>query len=362
MSSHGPDPLADTLLTLLNEFSITGTEGPLGERIEQRVQEQLSKSTVSYRISRHKQSLVVFIDPKDVSISERILVLGHTDTVPGEKLQARIDGDRIVGLGASDMKSGLAVMLELLRPEIASRFTRPTAFVFYAGEEGPSEGNELGDLMRAYPELLKAKLGIFAEPTDRTIQVGGLGLMNVKVTFQGKAAHSARPWNGVNAIHKAGEFLAKLDKLEPRRVRSGNVEYVEVTSATIAKGGTATNVVPASFELNLNVRVAPGCDPAKRLNELRELAGPHAEFTVFDQAPAGRVPIGNELYEEFKRVVGVPEAPKQAYTDVGLLSELGVDAINFGPGLTNQCHVAGEYVLLSDVRWCYEHFTRFLTE
>lgn len=358
--------LLSTLTELLNHSSVTGTEGPMQELIERQVLAQSHGSAARVRLVRHRQSLVVYVDPPvpfgtTLPHKEFVMILGHTDTVPGECPPARIDGDKIIGLGASDMKSGLAVMIELLSRQHIDQMTSPTAFVFYAGEEGPSQGNELLSVIDSCPPLRKASLALFPEPTDRTVQLGCLGLLNLTITFHGKAAHSARPWNGVNAIHRAGRFLTALDAMQPRKVQVGSVEYVEVCSATLAKGGTATNVVPGSFELNLNVRIAPGTNPLERVAELQALAGDDVTIAVTDRAPAGRVPINNVCYERFRRCAAVPEAPKQAYTDVGLLSELGIDAVNFGPGLTGQCHVAGEYALISDIEWCFGKYLEFLT-
>ncbi len=361
MNEPSSNSLLNTVVDLLNHFSITGSEGSMQPLLESRIRSQTAGAKSVVKITRFRQSLVVHVDPPTPHSKELILILGHTDTVPGDQLPARIDGDNIIGLGASDMKSGLALMLELLRAERLDVIKYPLAFVFYAGEEGPSEHNELGPLIAAFPELKAAAFGLFAEPTDRAIQVGCLGLINISVTFRGKAAHSARPWNGDNAIHKAGRFISAFEEMQPKKVRVGNVEYIEVASITVAKGGTASNVVPSSLELNLNVRIAPGTDPGKRVAELQALAGNDATFDVYDIAPAGRVPVNNAVYERFRKLVDVPEQPKQAYTDVGLLSELGIDAINFGPGLTGQCHVAGEYVKASDLEWCFEKYLQFLT-
>lgn len=361
MESSHLSQLGGTLVDLLNHFSITGSEGSMQPLLEARIKTQTAGAKSAIKISRFRQSLVVRVDPQAPRSRDLLLILGHTDTVPGDQLPAQVDGDHIIGLGASDMKSGLALMLELLRAERLDAMKYPVAFVFYAGEEGPSEHNELGPLIAAFPELKSAALGLFAEPTDRTIQVGCLGLINVTATFLGKASHSARPWNGVNAIHKAGRFISAFEQMQPKKVRVGSVEYIEVASITVAKGGTASNVIPATLELNLNVRIAPGTDPKQRIAELQALAGNDVTFDVYDTAPAGRVPINNAVYDAFRKLVNVPEEPKQAYTDVGLLSELGIDAVNFGPGLTGQCHVAGEYVKASDLAWCFDKYVTFLT-
>lgn len=362
--SHGErERLCATLLELLRVPSVTGNEAAISHLIEVRVRDLCARLPVPSTCERVDDSFVAFLGQLQDLSRPLVVVSGHVDTVPGEDLGDRIQllNDRVIGLGASDMKAGLALMLELLQQPVLAASPYRLAFLFYAGEEGPAEKNQLERVLLKFPELQKAALCLFPEPTDRTVQLGCLGLLNVKVRFRGKAAHSARPWLGENAIHRAGNLLCRLAERQPNVVQFGKVEYREVISATVAHGGTATNVIPASFEVNLNVRIAPGKGMEEALREVKELVGPGADIDVSDVAPAGAVPVKNALYDGFQRRFEIPEAPKQAYTDVALFSQYGVDAINFGPGLTEQCHVPGEYVLIEDLVWCWEKYRAFLT-
>src|SRR5918995_639440 len=136
----------------------------------------------------------------------RVLLAGHTDTVPvNENARARIDGDVLHGLGATDMKAGVAVALALAEavPEPAVDVT----WVFYAGEEIEGPANGLGHLFRDRPDLLAGDAAIVGEPTDGVVEGGCQGTLRLAVTLHGARAHTARPWMGVNAIHRLGEVL-----------------------------------------------------------------------------------------------------------------------------------------------------------
>ena len=189
-----------------------------------------------------------------------VALVGHLDTVPGRPGEAapRIDGARLHGLGSSDMKGGVAVMMALAETLELDALPLNLLVVLYEREEGPYLESGLGPLFDAVPALRRLAFGIALEPTDGAVQVGCVGSLHATVRFHGRAAHAARPWQGVNAIHLAGPLLAELLARSPREVERGGFVFREVTSATLASGGRARNVVPDAFELNLNVRFAPG--------------------------------------------------------------------------------------------------------
>src|SRR5262249_58896987 len=105
----------------------------------------------------------------------------------------------VVGLGATDMKGGLAVMIEL------ARAGAPFGYLFFGREEVPAGESPLPPL---FDQGLEADLVVVLEPTDNTIQAGCLGNLNARLLFHGTSAHSARPWLGDNAILRAGQGLA----------------------------------------------------------------------------------------------------------------------------------------------------------
>jgi succinyl-diaminopimelate desuccinylase len=259
------------------------------------------------------------------------------------------------------MKSGVAVALELaLRLPRAER-AFDLGLVLYAREEGPFEENELGDLLREVPALSRAALAICLEPTDGLLQLGCVGSIHATVTFAGRAAHSARPWQGENAVHRAGALLAELHARAPREARSGGLLYREVMSVTRIDGGRARNVVPDRCAMNVNFRFAPDRALDEAAAELRatvERFGATAELT--DLSPACPAYADHPLVQRLAARTGAAVEPKQAWTDVARLAAAGVPAVNFGPGATAQAHQAGEWVEVEAIGRAYRALEAFL--
>jgi len=344
--------LEELLLELLRIPSVTGDEDTLADWIAQRYSDE--------PVLRIGRSLVI-----GGAGSQRPLVLlvGHLDVVPpaGAVRVPRREGDRIVGRGASDMKGGLAVGMSCFEDPALRAARYELLLVAYAGEEGPVDGNELSAVLAADPRLRRAELAIVLEPTDLTVQLGCLGGLHAEVTFTGQAAHSARPWQGENALTKAGGFLADLHSRPPRDVVVDGLVYREVITATqAATGGNARNVVPDRFMVNVNYRFAPDKRFAQAEQLLDELIGGQAKVAIVDRAPAGRPWRDAPLVARFLDAVKAPVEAKQAWTDVARLSAAGVPALNYGPGLTAQAHQDGEYIPEANLHLACAGIARFL--
>ncbi len=318
-------------------------------------------------VRRIKNSLVVWVDGEVEQAGDRPLVAlcGHLDTVPIHdadfgRPMARVGG-KLVSPGASDMKSGLAVMMELAeRVPRSGRFC-DLGLVFYSREEGPFLENELGDVLEQAAELRQAALAICLEPTDNVLQLGCVGSIHATVTFEGRSAHSARPWHGENAIHKAGGLLAELAQRRPRDAVSGGLTYREVLSATRIDGGRARNVVPDRCTLNLNFRFAPDKPLEAAADELRRLGERFgAKVALTDLSPACPAFADHPLVARLRDRAGAEAHPKQAWTDVARLAQAGIPAVNFGPGATSQAHQQGEWVELAALERGYRMLEAFL--
>src|SRR4051794_34730277 len=187
-----------------------------------------------------------------------VLLAGHTDTVPAQgNLPGRIEDGAVVGLGASDMKGGLAVMIELAGWAAEAELAYDLALLFFPREElGPAE-NPLPAVFEHTGLVDEAQLVVCLEPTDNTLQLGCLGNLNARVVFDGKSAHSARPWLGVNAIALAFDGLRPALDAEPRDVEVEGLVFREVMSVTQLSAGIASNVIPARAEAIVNFRYAP---------------------------------------------------------------------------------------------------------
>jgi succinyl-diaminopimelate desuccinylase len=347
--------LAQRALALCRIESPIGEERAIADFVEGWARRTFARGEVLRR--GHSFVLGNLDDPRPT-----IALVGHLDTVPGHPSDGtpHLEGERLVGLGASDMKGGLAVMMALAERLPREKLPFNLALVLYEREEGPYLESGLGPLFEAVPALKKVQLGIAMEPTDNVVQVGCVGSIHAVLRFRGKSAHSARPWQGVNAIHLAGPLLNELHARAPREVTFGQFSFFEVASITKAQGGRARNVIPDAFELNLNYRFAPGKSLETAQEDVRALVDGRAEIEFFDLAPSGRVCADNPHFHRLLELTALPAASKQAWTDVARFSEMGVDAINFGPGESAQAHQRNESASIPALAVAYEKLAAFL--
>ena len=174
------------------------------------------------------------------------MLAGHYDTVPAqENVPGRIEDGAVHGCGASDMKGGVAVALELVR-ELAGRDPGlvDVALLLFGREELPPAYDPLPALFDGCDAVRDADLAVLLEPTDLEIQAGCVGNLTVRVTFHGRSGHSARPWLADNALHRAIEGLARVAGHERREALVDGLPFFEVVSVTRLAGGVADNVVP----------------------------------------------------------------------------------------------------------------------
>jgi succinyl-diaminopimelate desuccinylase len=228
--------LTETLLEITSIPSPIGEEKALCDHIEARLLRGVERA----RITRFRDSLIVRAHEKPGA--PRIALVGHLDVVRTQHDgPARIEGSRLYGAGAADMKSGLAIMIELC--ERLPRATLPVdlTLVFYEREEGPFAENVLGPMLEEFEELKRFDLAVCLEPSDNRLQLGCMGSLHATVTFEGRTAHSARPWEGENAITKAGSFLTELAARAPREVTLDGMLFKEVMSTTASRRAKRRN-------------------------------------------------------------------------------------------------------------------------
>lgn len=293
-----------------------------------------------------------------------VVLAGHYDTVPSqENLPGRLDDGAVVGLGASDMKGGVAVMVELARwlegerPELAV----DVGFLFFGREELPAEESALPALFAARTPLGDAALVVMLEPTDNTIQAGCLGNLNASLLFEGESGHAARPWLADNAIDRAVEALLPIVRREPHDVVVEGLLFREVVSVTGIEGGIAGNVIPDRCIARLNYRYAPGRTPAEAEELLRALAGRVGTLLVEGNSPAAHVAAETPLVRRLREAGDFALEPKQAWTPVAEFAAHGLDAVNLGPGATRYAHRRDERVEVAELVRTYEALRRFVT-
>ncbi len=349
------DELAGLTLALCNIPSETCNEAEIATWVQHRCIEAAGAEAVK----RIGHSVICEPWGREARSGEpTVALVGHLDPVKCAVDQAyEIRDGRIYGCGASDMKAGIAVMISLLDRWRTLEHGRPV-WIFYDGEEGPAEGNGLGPVLQSgiLPPL---DFAFILEPTDRGLQPGCMGLLHATVTVQGTRAHSARPWQGQNALYKAIPLLQRLRDFGRREVRFGDLVFYEVIVATQAATFNSRNVVPDVLELNVNFRFAPGNTAERAEEELRALVGGDGEVKVVDRAPAGDVYADHPLIQEWCRREALQVLPKQAWTDVARFTTAGIPAVNFGPGETAQAHQAGEWASIESLDHAYGALRRF---
>ena len=287
-----------------------------------------------------------------------VVLAGHLDTVPAQdNLPGRLESGVVHGLGASDMKGGLAVMIELARAQPAGDVD--VAYLFFTREELAAGESALPAFFAACEVVHEAGLVVMLEPTDNELHSGCLGNVNACLRFEGVSAHSARPWLGRNAIHAAIEALDPVAELEPLDVEVEGLVFREVISVVRIAGGIAQNVVPAEASADLNYRYAPNRTPAEAERRLRELVG-GAEIVSLANSPPAHVVVDTPLVQRLRAAGDFAVRPKQAWTPVAEFAAQGLDAINLGPGATRYAHARDEQIAAAELVRTYEALARFV--
>ncbi len=292
----------------------------------------------------------------------RVVVAGHLDTVPGDAGSAVIVGDELRGVGACDMKGSLAVMLALA-VDPTPRSVEVT-WVFYAREEISRSQSGLLEIAELRPELLNGDVAILCEPTNGVVEAGCQGTLKVGVTLKGRRAHTARPYTGLNAIHRLGGLIDRISDYRPRTVSLDGVEYVEQLQAVAVEGGVASNVVPDAAVITLNHRVAPDRTKEEAVAWLREYFGDIIEegdtFDVLDWAPNAPPSLSNDRLADLVRRTGRAPIGKMGWTDVATFQELDIPATNFGAGDPLLAHRSDEFITLGQLEAFEEVFRSWL--
>ena len=292
-----------------------------------------------------------------------MVLAGHLDTVPvAGNVPSRLEGDELIGCGASDMKSGLAVMLRVAHL-VGTGAIEPGAdltWICYDCEEVEAARNGLARLARTRPDDLAGDLAILLEGTDGAVEGGCQGTMRVVLRLTGVRAHSARSWLGENAIHAAAPILTKLASYVARSVDVDGLSFREGLNAVAITGGVAGNVVPDECTVTVNYRFAPDRSEQDALAHLRDVFTGY-ELEVTDSAPGARPGLDLPIAAEFVDAVGRGARAKLGWTDVSRFGALGIPAVNFGPGDPNYAHRADERVSVTATLAAEDALVRFLT-
>lgn len=305
----------------------------------------------------------------------RVLVAGHLDTVPiADNLPSRraeIDGvDTIIGRGAVDMLGGVAAALFAALALKSPKYD--LTWVFYDHEEVAAPLNGLARLQRLHPGLLDADFAILGEPTNAAIEGGCNGTLRLVATIPGRAAHSARAWRGVNAIHAAAAVISRIAAFGNPLVPVDGLDFRESLSVVRIRGGGANNVIPDEVELAVNYRFAPSKSGEEALAFASSFfEGSGARLEVEDLAEGARPGADSPIVAEFIEVArararaageDLTVTAKVGWTDVARFSALGVPAVNFGPGDPLLAHADDEAVAASQIERCMSVLLEWLDD
>jgi succinyl-diaminopimelate desuccinylase len=343
---------------LVDIASVSGAEGPLADAIERAL-----RPLPHLEVTRHGNTLVARTGLGEAGRGrrERVVLAGHIDTVPHAgnfPSQWDTERKRLTGVGTSDMKAGVAVQLRLAATLSAPN--RDVTYVFYECEEVDTARNGLFLLSRTAPELLAADFAVLLEPSGGVVEGGCQGTLRAAVTARGARAHTARSWMGRNAIHEAAAILDVLRTWVPRQPVVDGLEFHEGLNAVAVSGGVAGNVVPDECVVTVNFRYAPDRSAEEAEAYLRDLfAGWDVEF--LDNAPGARPGLTSGPAADFARAVGGTPRAKLGWTDVARFAELGVPAVNYGPGISEIAHTPGEYVDAEPILAAEQSLTTWLT-
>lgn len=346
--------VAELTRQLVDIESVSGNEAEIADAIEVALRPFKHLS-----LTRDGNAIVA---KTNLGRPQQVVIAGHIDTVPvADNLPSKLmsfEREQVIwGRGSVDMKAGVAVMLKL-----AAEITEPAfdvVWVFYDQEEIEASKNGLGRLVRNHPELIQGNFAILCEPTASTIEGGCNGTMRIEVALSGIKAHSARPWMGSNAIHKIGGVLNVLNAYIPEEIEVDGLVFRESLNAVLVSGGIATNVVPDQATVTLNYRFAPSRSVEDATEYLRTLF-PDSLFTVVDSAAGARPGMNSPAAQAFVSAVNASVNPKYGWTDVARFSEMGIPAVNYGPGDPNKAHADDENVPASQIYACEAGLRNFL--
>ncbi|TFE33048.1 succinyl-diaminopimelate desuccinylase [Frankia sp. B2] len=337
-------PVGELTRALVDVPSVSGDEAALAGAVEKAL-----TAVDGLRVDRDGDAVVA---RTELGLPGRILLAGHLDTVPlAGNLPSRVVGGRLYGCGTSDMKAGVAVALRLaatLPVATPGAMSHDVTWVCYDHEEVEAARNGLRRLAARHRDWLDADLAILMEPTSGEIEAGCQGTLRVVVTLPGTRAHSARSWLGDNAIHKAGDLLRRLAGYRARTVTLDGCTYREGLCAVRIDGGVAGNVIPDRCQVTVNFRFSPDRGPDEAVAHVREVLGGY-DVEVTDLVGGALPGLAAPHAAAFVAATGRVPVAKYGWTDVARFAELGIPALNYGPGDPNLAHARDEYVELAAI-------------
>src|SRR3954451_4181390 len=264
----------------------------------------------------------------------RVILHGHVDVVPGreEQFRPRIEGDRLIGRGAYDMKGALAAMMCAVHNLHEVEGTR-VELVIVPDEESDAADTHASDELIA-SGALRGDFAITGEPTDLHIGVQAKGVLMMRLEVSGRAAHGSTPWLGDNAVLKAIDVFRRIESMPFARESSELFDRPSINLGRI-EGGDALNKVPDECTMDVDIRYLPGQDPGDILAQIRALGDVEIArtFTRVPAEVARTQPYVRALGDAVRRCEGgeVLSVGRDGASDAVSFLQAGVPAVEFGP-------------------------------
>jgi len=372
---------AKELLARLVAFDTTShkTNLPLVAFVEDYLRRHGVDSARVPTVDGQKASLFATIGPAGAG---GIALSGHTDVVPVTGQSWDTDpftlterNGRLYGRGACDMKGYLACVLAMVPEFAARRLETPVHIVFSYDEEVGCTGVRpmIAELGRSLP---LPRMVLVGEPTTMAVVDAHKGPMRWVVNVTGKAAHSALPHLGVNAVTYAGHLLGELARIEEElKGVSPDPRFdppYTTLQVTQLEGGTASNIVPARCWFGWEIRRLPGFDAAALDRRVRRFAAEQCvapmqraapetgiSIDVTNEVPAFQADAGSGIVPLALKLAGQNETFAVCYaTEASLFQAGGAQAVVCGPGNIAQAHTPNEFIDIVELEKCLRFLGR----
>jgi succinyl-diaminopimelate desuccinylase len=279
-----------------------------------------------------------------------IILHGHLDVVPGrdEQFEPRIEGDRLIGRGAYDMKGGLAAMMCALKDVERHEHAR-VRLICVPDEE--SEELDVRSTDMIVRSGITGEFAITGEPTDLHIGIAAKGVLAMRIEVEGRAAHSSTPWLGDNAVLKAIDVFRAIETLPFSRESSELFDRPSINLGRI-QGGDALNKVPDRCEMAVDIRFLPEQDPQEILEQVKGIRD--AQVTRTFTYPPVTVPRTNPYVQALQEAVSrstrgqALSVGRDGASDATAFMAAGIPAVEFGPAGAGH-HGPEEWVSISSL-------------
>jgi acetylornithine deacetylase/succinyl-diaminopimelate desuccinylase-like protein len=307
------------------------------------------------------------------SSGKKAMILnGHIDTVKDSPLWSKsIDPHRAVlrngklfGLGSSDMKSGLAIMLSLIEFTTDNKLQDDVWFMFSDMEEIDGSGTKTL-LNNAFEELKKYQYsrGLILEPTSgKEVCYGHRGNLFIEASIKGEGGHSSFDYESKTAADNLIDFMAKLNHIREYWKLKFQNKYLGKPGLNITKisGSESLNVVSEIIRVTIDIRYTP--ELSNEINrEISKLTSPKVSINIISDSGYGLCKPGSYWYDQVASSLEIPMRPFSGSTDQTFFTDLGIPMLIYGPGNKNQMHKPNEYVFIKDIDIVYKKIVSIFT-